>query len=368
MTENATSTEPVSTDSDSKPGNHLRLVPPPSTSIERKSAGIRRLTAAPLCQDLEWLLTCGASAMGEHGTTGSVISQIERGSVGGGSYLDGAGSYRHPYTDTQLALGSKTGIGDVERHRWLTAAWQELTPEMRGVLTIRYSAPRAQFRSDSGYGAKDRWVEGSDARPGSHQSQRTGVESLLGEFAALCFALCSDAAKLLLACQEADPQLKQKDGTAVVNKDGTVKINRGLQAERRCLRNAVLGLARAADTAAHAAWAKAKASVASARTLMERIGIRPAKTIAAPTVLTGEGKIGAVGAPTPRRRDLTNVDDVSFGEAVRMALLESGVDLTPGRRARPLKLADAGGGESPARASGGSDLLGLLSAHADEAL
>jgi len=157
---------------------------------------------------LEWLLECSESALGKRGTMGAVISQGESGTVGGTSRLDAAGSFVHGYTDQQIGLGGYGG--DVERHRWLWAAWCLVSVRSRNVLLTYLAQPVAEFRSDAGYGARTKWVEGSDQATGEHPHSRTGVEARLGEFASLAFALAKDPSRLLLACREPDPMRKGK--------------------------------------------------------------------------------------------------------------------------------------------------------------
>jgi hypothetical protein len=200
------------------------------------------------------------------------------------------------------------------------------------------------------------------------------VEGFLGELAGLCFALCDDPAKLLVACQEPEPQLHKKDGSAVVNKDGTVLINRSLQGERRKLRAEVLKLARAADAEAHRMWRVAKELVAGVRSLTERVGVRPAKTATPYSLGAPAGRPGLAAAvqhgayavaprPMAKSGPTIGVDDATFGALVRQALVESGWSPTPKKRklvvlelpTEPAELAKSGG------------LLGLLNAHADEA-
>lgn len=356
------------------PYEGLRLVKSPSNK------GDRAPKAVASDPDLEWLVQSGDSALGARGTLAGIISQIERGSVGGSSGLDAAGCYSHNFTEKQLGrMGyGQAGIGDIERHRWLIAAWHRLPAALRGVLLVRYNAPRAEFRSDGGFGPKDKWVEGGDARPGSLPSHRTGVEALLGEFAGLCFAMVDDATKLLLACQDPQPHLKRKDGNTVVNKDGTVAINRSLEAERRKTRSEILKLARAADQEAHRCWAEEKARGAGPRKRVDRIGELPMPTEA--LVVFREATPGAaLWGRAPRKREL---GDQAFGDAVRTCLVASGQPVGGGSRrlvvaAQPSSLPVQQGidmdalrlallaEQAPQRGGG---LLGLLNAHADEAL
>lgn len=406
-----TSSGQVSGDSDSKPSPHLRLVAPPTLETEQKQTALRRVTAEPLDEDLRWLLLCGDSTMGARGTLAGVISQIERGSAGGTGNLDESGAYSHPFTDQQLALGSKTGIGDIERHRWLTAAWRMVQPWGQSVLIRRHHAAPAAFRSDSGFGARDKYIKVIDgasaavaarttsgqvdgagaiereraaAERRSREASHTGVEGFLGELAGLCFALCDDPARLLLACQEPEPQLHKKDGSAQVNKDGTVLINRSLQAERRKLRAEMLKLARSADSEAHQLWAEAKDRAAGARSLTERVGVRPEKTaplssFTMPMERPGlamaipHGAYAIQSRPVAKSGPTLGVDDATFGQLVRAALEESGWTPTP--RKRKLVVLEMPGEEAspepteagaPRAGRRGSDLLGLLLDHSKE--
>ncbi len=211
--------------------------------------------------DLEWFLGCSESAMGAKGTLSGVVAQCERGSVGGSGTLDASGSYSHPYSDQQLGFGRWVS-GDVERHRWLSSAWHALSREIQSVLMARYASPPAEFREDAGYGARDRWVEGSDRHDGEHGLARTGV-SRLQEVASLAFVLCDNPAALLLACREPDPVQVRK---------GVIVVNRTLQAQRTKVRAEALKLARAASEAAHAEWFESKAGADPMRNMMQRVG------------------------------------------------------------------------------------------------
>ncbi len=207
---------------------------------------------------LEWLILCGDAAMGASGTLAGVVSQIERGSVGGTGNLDAAGSYKHPYTDLQIG-GGASGIGEVELHRHLSAALSLVRPATRERLRRRYSAPRAAYRADAGFGARDRYVEGSDGRAGQHNLTRTGTEDLLKEYAGLAFELCDNPGQLLIACIEPSP---------VKNK----KINKSEQARRAKIVREALARAHAADTEDHAEWFAAKARVPGLRSQKDRTG------------------------------------------------------------------------------------------------
>ncbi len=119
-------------------------------------------------EDLMWFLTCGGSAMGERGTLGGIVAALEHGGQAGGV------PNTDLYSDQQVGWG-KSVYGDVEKHRWLSAAWLALSAVSQGVLLARYTAPRAQYRGDDGYGAKDRYVEGSDHSVTTGRGTRTGT-------------------------------------------------------------------------------------------------------------------------------------------------------------------------------------------------
>lgn len=149
--------------------------------------------------DLEFLLLLGDATMGARGTLAGVINQLECGGAGSGSQLGEDGLFVHPYTDLQLGTG-KVIRGDVERHRWLSSAWFACSESTRALLLARHLAPRAAFRSDEGYGARDRHVEGSDGKAGRHGATRTGVEAQLGELANVALSVYEKPAELLMAC------------------------------------------------------------------------------------------------------------------------------------------------------------------------
>jgi hypothetical protein len=149
--------------------------------------------------DLAWLLLQGASVMRERGTTAGIVNILECGGFTGGSSVGQDGCYVHPFTDQQLGWGA-AWHGDIERHRWLTGAWLACQPPHRNLLILRHVAPRAAFRSDEGYGAPDRFVEGLDGRQRAHGAHRTGVEAQLGELAAVALAIFPLPGDLLAAC------------------------------------------------------------------------------------------------------------------------------------------------------------------------
>lgn len=230
----------------------------PATQTQKPERAPRERRGGAYDDQLAWLIQCGDASLGARGTLAGVISQIERGSVGGTGNLDASGSYTHPYTDLQLGLGL-SGIGDVERHRHLSAAWALLPAATRARLTKRYSAPRAAYRADQGYGARDRYVEGSDGRTGQHQATRTGTHLALGEYAGLAFEVCENPALLFIACVEPSPVRKGK-------------INQSEQARRAKVVREALARAHAVDAEDHAEWFAAKARVPALRTMKERTG------------------------------------------------------------------------------------------------
>jgi len=214
--------------------------------------------------ELSWLIECGASAMGAKGTLAGVIAQCERGSVGGTSGLDDSGAFVHKFTDEQLGLGSHV-FGSVEKFRWLWAAWCQCSVRTRNVLLADYEPIRSELRSDSGFGAKDRWVEGSDQPHGQHGAVRTGVEAKLGEHANLAFALSRDPAKLLIACREPDPIRKGK-------------VNQEEAKRRRRIVAEAIKHARTESEAAHLEWFKRKEEAAPMRKTSQRRKVLPAHT------------------------------------------------------------------------------------------
>lgn len=162
--------------------------------------------------DLEWFLVAGAAAMRERGTLAAVVSMLE---IGGKT--EGVPN-THLYNEQQLGWRSPTGVGDVERYRWLAAAWERLDGSTREVLTLCYTAPRAQYRSDQGFGARDvcppveRIQEGvPEPFRGRHTPTHTGVDAQLGGLAALCFHLTDAPHKLASACQNGSGRIIAKE-------------------------------------------------------------------------------------------------------------------------------------------------------------
>lgn len=153
--------------------------------------------------DLQWFLIFGASAMRERGTLGAVVSMLEMGGASSGV------PNTDLYNDEQVGFGRHV-VGSIERYRWLRNAWDALDKSTQRVLQACYLAPRAEFRSDDGFGARDACpaVEeikrGGVTEPqlGKHQSHRAGTESQLGRLAGLAFLMAKDPRKLLEACRE----------------------------------------------------------------------------------------------------------------------------------------------------------------------
>ncbi len=212
-------------------------------------------------EDLAWLLTCGGSVMGERGTLGGIVSALEHGGHPGGV------PNTDIYTDQQIGWGGAV-YGDVEKHRWLTAAWLALSLPTRNVLLARYTAPRAKYRGDAGYGARDRYVEGSDRSDTTGKGTRTGTALLLGDLAGLAFALTDKPEQLFLACVEPSPLKLDKQGNATINRD--------LEKARRQLRGKALKAAEAASASAHTEWRESKEGADPMRKRSERRAVLPA--------------------------------------------------------------------------------------------
>lgn len=214
--------------------------------------------------DLEWFILQGDATMGARSTLASTVNQLECGGPSEGARLGEDGAYIHPFTDQQLGTGRCTR-GDVERHRWLSRAWFVCSEQARGLLLLAHRAPPGEYRSDSGYGAADRYVKGSDRREGRHGQKRTGVDAQLGfpvdteksgmqfGIAALAIALSPDPGKLLVACH--DPAPLHKAGRFVG------KVNHEEAARRR---QVIREAKRRAEEAVEPAWAEWWAAKAAA--------------------------------------------------------------------------------------------------------
>lgn len=211
-------------------------------------------TTADHDEDLMWLLTCGDAAMGKRGTLGGIVSALEHGGHPGGV------PNTDLYNEQQLGWG-KHMYGDVEKHRWLLSAWTALSERSRDILVARYTAPRARFRGDEGYGARDRYVEGSDRSVVTGKGTRAGT-LLLGDLAGLAFAQAEKPDQLFLACVEPSPLKLDAKGSAT--------IDRELEKARRQLRNKALKAAETASASAHAEWAASKAKADPMRTRASR--------------------------------------------------------------------------------------------------
>lgn len=236
-----------------------------ATIKQESHATTDRISVVAMDGDLEWLLMCGSSAMGERGTLAGTINAIESGG-GGSGRLDAAGSYIHAYTDQQLGLGSFGG--DVERHRWLMEAWRMLEQRTRNILALCYLPARAEQRSDAGYGAKDRWVKEAEKAAGQHGQHRTNIEAQLGEFASLAFALTSNPAYLALACLE--PSAMHRKGKLIG------KLNTDETTRRRKFRKEAVKMARAESVQAHAEWQEMKRRAHPMRANRDRRAFLPA--------------------------------------------------------------------------------------------
>lgn len=214
--------------------------------------------------DLSWFLTCGGSAMGERGTLGGIVSALEHGGHPGGV------PNTDLYTDQQIGWG-KSVYGDVEKHRWLTAAWVGCSRESQDRLVARYTAPRAQYRGDAGYGALDRYVEGSDRSVvATSKGTRTGTALLLGDLAGLAFWLTDKPQDLFEACVEPLPWKRDKAGDIVRDKTGRPTVDREAEKARRRLRGKWLREAETASAEAHAEWAESKTGADPMRKRSER--------------------------------------------------------------------------------------------------
>ncbi len=171
--------------------------------------------------DLEWLLVAGDASMGERGSLGGVIAQLEH----GGPFTGVPNT--DLYTDQQIGW-THTTIGSVEKHRWLSTAWSALPEDERRDLALCYHAPRAEHRSDE--------------ETGYH----VGADAQLGRYAALAIHQTDDVKGLLEACLQ---PTKGKNGRIIA----------------RALR-----IARDRAVACHKTWAAAKAEAQKPRKQPER--------------------------------------------------------------------------------------------------
>jgi hypothetical protein len=214
--------------------------------------------------DLEWLLLQGDAVMGARSTLAGTVNQLESGGgAGGGGNLGEDGLYIHPYTDLQLGTG-RCVRGDVERHRWLSTAWFACSVQTRGLLILRHLAPRAMFRSDEGYGARDRHVEGSDGKAGRHGATRTGVEPQLGELANVALTVYENPAELLQACHGYSGDAAKPSATVTGKQAG---YGRTIRRARRVAEKAL--------EPAWAEWFESKAAADPMRLPRERRSVQP---------------------------------------------------------------------------------------------
>lgn len=197
---------------------------------------------------LQWLLLfAGADAMRERGTLGAFVNVMELGGP-----TQGGVPNTDLYTEKQIGWAQFTE-GDVETYRFLCGAWYRLTHASKSILAARYVKPRAEFRGDAGFGARDHCPdhESGDNGPayGSHPPTHTGVESRLGELASLACWLVQDPARLVVAC--ADPS----------RGDGAKRIREALR------------VATKANSEAHAEWWELKTG--KPRRRKDRVSMQP---------------------------------------------------------------------------------------------
>ena len=221
----------------------------------------RERSGAAFDPDLEFLLMCSASTMGERGTLGGVVSVLEAGGATVGR-LDEAGAYIHAFTDQQLGTGGHGG--DIERVRWLMRAWSTLAADDQNTLAHHLRAAPASFRSDHGFGAADRYLDGAEGKEGQHGQHRSGVEAQLGEYVGLAFALAPDPGLLALACHDPNPT------------DGEGHVDASEAKRRREAIKGALKAARALFGPAHERWLTAKNAADPMRRTRERRAILPA--------------------------------------------------------------------------------------------
>jgi hypothetical protein len=215
----------------------------PEASKRRKRTGID--------PDLVLFLECGGYWLGEKGTLGGIIAQLERGGAGGGM------PNTDPYKDAQVGWGRNgETIGLVEKHRWLNTAWLALTHQSQRILLARCAPPppssartkatapatstsRTHTRSGRGPFSRSasaaspssasssrrssaRWER--DASRISAAASRTSVEAELGEFATLAIMLCPTPDKLLQACSSPN---KKNSPCAPIPSGGEGRERRG---------------------------------------------------------------------------------------------------------------------------------------------
>lgn len=198
----------------------------PKANGQAPSASRRNHDPEAYCPDIEWFLIAGDSAMGERGSLGGVIAQLEH----GGPFTGVPSS--DLYSDQQL--GWKTHmVGLVERHRWLSGAWSAVDRLTQGTLALCYQAPRAEHRSDE------------------ITHHHSGLAAQLGRYAALAFHLTEEPGALLEACRQ---PTKGKNPRTIAR---------------------ALKKAREAAIEAHKVWGKARNEARKPRKDRERVATPP---------------------------------------------------------------------------------------------
>lgn len=94
--------------------------------------------------NLDWLLNCSSSAMGQRGTTAAVIAAIERGGASGSCNLDELMLERIGY--------GQGGTNAVTRERRLRHRWAVLPTEHARVLAVHYAPRRAGDKAEQHVG------------------------------------------------------------------------------------------------------------------------------------------------------------------------------------------------------------------------
>jgi len=204
----------------------------------------RQRSEAFWCADLEWFLVAGSSAMRERGTLGAVVNVLELGGVDRGGVPN-----TDLYSDAQVGFG-KHVVGEIERYRWLAGLWHQLPRETQGTLLACYVAPRAEFRADAGFGARDASPRVEETKRGGvrapaygrhGESGPPGATEAFGELAGLVFWSSPHPERITAALWA----LRERDKS-------------GRHAAARKLLKGELSAARAAATEAHAVWREKK--------------------------------------------------------------------------------------------------------------
>ncbi|MBA2724271.1 MAG: hypothetical protein H0U56_15565 [Methylibium sp.] len=92
------------------------------------------------CSALDWWLNSRDAACGVRSGMGGQIAQLERGGAGGGSDIDLAGSYVHPYHDGQVSFRGQTRA--VAKDRRIRLEWQRIPSVQQRVLVAHYAHGR----------------------------------------------------------------------------------------------------------------------------------------------------------------------------------------------------------------------------------